>query len=79
MPGAAQKVDAERLRYLERLEAEHAAEEWWRFAQRLVAMAAGSGGVGALIAPEGAAVGAVVGVLLGIVITARSKHRPPGE
>jgi len=74
MPGAVHESDAERLRHLE---AEHAAEERWRFAQRLVVMAAGSGGIGSLAAPEGAAVGAAVGVLLGIVITIRSKRRLP--
>jgi hypothetical protein len=73
MPGGVHESDAERLRHLE---AEHAAEERWRFAQRLVVMAAGSGGIGAWIAPEGAAVGAAVGVLLGVVITLRSKRRP---
>jgi hypothetical protein len=73
MPGAMHESDAERLRHLE---AKHAAEERWRFAQRLVVMAAGSGGIGALVAPEGAGVGAIVGVLLGIVITIRSKRRP---
>jgi hypothetical protein len=56
-------------RRLEHLEAERAAEEWWSFARRLVSMAAGTAGIGALIRPEGATVGAVVGVLLGILIT----------
>jgi hypothetical protein len=73
MPRSVHEFDAERLRHLE---AEHAAEERWRFAQRLLVMAAGSGWIGALVAPEGAAVGAAVGVVLGIVITIRSKSRP---
>jgi hypothetical protein len=60
---------SDRERRLERLEAEHAAEEWWSLARRLVSMAAGAAVIGALIRPEGAAAGAVLGALLAILIT----------
>ena len=58
-----------RDRQLEELKTEHAADEWWSIAGRLVSMAAGTAWIGALIAPGGAPAGAIVGVLLGIVIT----------
>jgi hypothetical protein len=59
--------------HLASLEAEHRAEEKWSLAGRLVSMAAGTAGIGALVGPEGAVVGAALGSALAIVLAARDR------